>query len=55
MIAKMDAIEAPSKKQNLEEAASMNISMTAHDAGQVGQLMAMRRNAGMAPQKVRVW
>ena len=52
MIAKMDAIEAPSKKQKLEEAASMNISMTADDAGQVGQLMAMMRNAGMEPQKV---
>ncbi len=52
MIAKMDAIEAPSKKQKLDEAASMNISMTADDAGQVGQLMAMMRNAGMEPQKV---
>ena len=31
MIAKMDAIEAPSKKQKLDEAASMNISMTADD------------------------
>jgi len=52
MIAKMDAIEAPSKKQKLEESASMNISMTADDAGQVGQLMAMMRNAGMSPEKV---
>ena len=52
MIAKMDAIDAPSKKQKLEESASMNISMTADDAGQVGQLMAMMRNAGMEPQKV---
>jgi hypothetical protein len=48
----MDAIEAPSKKQKLEESASMNISMTADDAGQVGQLMAMMRNAGMSPEKV---
>tara|TARA_B110000240_G_scaffold1406_1_gene1606 strand:+ start:5776 stop:6663 length:888 start_codon:yes stop_codon:yes gene_type:complete len=47
MIAKMDAIDAPSKKQELTESASMNISMTADDAGQVGQLMAMMRNAGM--------
>jgi hypothetical protein len=52
MIAKMDAIEAPSKKQKLEESASMNISMTADDAGQVGQLMSMMRNAGMSPEKV---
>ena len=52
MIAKMDAIEAPSKKQELKESASMNISMTADDAGQVGQLMAMMRNAGMSPEKV---
>ena len=52
MIAKMDAIEAPSKKQKLEESASMNISMTADDAGQVGQLMAMMRNAGMSPTPV---
>ena len=52
MIAKMDAIEAPSKKQELEESASMNISMTADDAGQVGQLMSMMRNAGMSPEKV---
>ena len=52
MIAKMDAIEAPSKKQKLEESASMNISMTADDAGQVGQLMAMMRNAGMNPTPV---
>ena len=48
----MDAIEAPSKKQELKESASMNISMTADDAGQVGQLMAMMRNAGMSPEKV---
>ena len=52
MIAKMDAIEAPSKKQELKESASMNISMTADDAGQVGQLMSMMRNAGMSPEKV---
>ena len=52
MIAKMDEIEAPSKKQKLDEAASMNISMNADDASQVGQLMAMMRNAGMEPQKV---
>jgi len=52
MIAKMDAIEAPSKKQKLDESASMNISMTADDAAQVGQLMSMMRNAGMEPQKV---
>ena len=52
MIAKMDAIEAPSKKQKLEDSASMNISMTADDAGQVGQLMSMMRNAGMSPEKV---
>jgi len=52
MIAKMDAIEAPSKKQELKESASMNISMTADDAGQVGQLMSMMRNAGMNPTAV---
>jgi hypothetical protein len=52
MIAKMDAIDAPSKKQELKESASMNISMTADDAGQVGQLMNMMRNAGMSPEKV---
>ena len=52
MIAKMDAIDAPSKKQELKESASMNISMTADDAGQVGQLMTMMRNAGMSPEKV---
>ena len=52
MIAKMDAIDAPSKKQELTESASMNISMTADDAGQVGQLMAMMRNAGMDAKPV---
>ena len=52
MIAKMDAIDAPSKKQELKESASMNISMTADDAGQVGQLMAMMRNAGMDAKPV---
>ena len=52
MIAKMDAIEAPSKKQKLDEAASMNISMNADDASQVGQLMAMMRNAGMDAKPV---
>ena len=52
MIAKMDAIEAPSKKQELTESASMNISMTADDASQVGQLMAMMRNAGMDAKPV---
>jgi len=52
MIAKMDAIEAPSKKQELKESASMNISMTGDDATQVGQMMDMMRNAGMSPQKV---
>lgn len=48
----MDAIEAPSKKQKLDEAASMNISMNADDASQVGQLMAMMRNAGMDAKPV---
>ena len=52
MIAKMDAIEAPSKKQELKESASMNISMTGDDATQVGQMMDMMRNAGMSPEKV---
>jgi hypothetical protein len=52
MIAKMDAMDAPSKKQELTESASMNISMTADDAGQVGQLMAMMRNAGMDAKPV---
>jgi hypothetical protein len=52
MIPKMDAIDAPSKKQELTESASMNISMTADDAGQVGQLMAMMRNAGMDAKPV---
>lgn len=52
MIAKMDAIEAPSKKEELKESASMNISMTGDDATQVGQMMDMMRNAGMSPQKV---
>ena len=52
MIAKMDAIEAPSKKQELKESASMNISMTGDDAGQVAQMMDIMRNAGMNPTKV---
>ena len=52
MIAKMDAIEAPSKKQELKESASMNISMTGDDAGQVAQMMDIMRNAGMNPDKV---
>ena len=51
MIAKMDAIEAPSKKQELKESASMNISMTGDDAGQVAQMMDIMRNAGMNPDK----
>jgi len=54
MIQKMTDIETEekSKKQPINEAASMNISMTADDASQVGQLMAMMRNAGMDPKPV---
>ena len=54
MIQKMTDIESEekSKKQQINEAASMNISMTADDAGQVGQLMNMMRNAGMDPKPV---
>lgn len=51
MISKMDSIETP-KPRFITESASMNISMTADDAGQVGQLMDMMRNAGMQPQQV---
>ena len=39
-------------KQVINESASMNISMTADDASQVGELMALMRNAGMNPQPV---
>ena len=54
MIQKMTDIETEekSKKQQINEAASMNISMTGDDASQVGQLMAMMRNAGMDPKPV---
>ena len=54
MIQKMTNIESEekSKKQELTEAASMNISMSADDAGQVGQLMSMMRNAGMDAKPV---
>ena len=54
MIQKMTDIETEekSKKQPINEAASMNISMTADDASQVGQLMALMRNAGMDPKPV---
>jgi len=54
MIQQMTDIETEekTKKQPINEAASMNISMTADDAGQVGQLMSMMRNAGMAPKPV---
>ena len=54
MIQKMTDIETEekSKKQQINEAASMNISMTGDDASQVGQLMAMIRNAGMDPKPV---
>ncbi len=54
MIQQMTNIETEekSKKQKINESASMNISMTADDAGQVGQLMAMMRNAGMDPKPV---
>lgn len=54
MIQQMTDIEteAKSKKQQINEAASMNISMTADDAGQVGQLMSMMKNAGMNPKPV---
>ena len=54
MIQKMTDIESEekSKKQPINEAASMNISMTADDASQVGQLMALMRNAGMDPKPV---
>lgn len=41
-----------SKKQKINEAASMNISMSGDDAGQVGQLMAIMRNAGMDAKPV---
>ncbi len=51
MISKMDSIETP-KPKFVTESASMNISMTADDAGQVGQLMSMMRNAGMRPEPV---
>ncbi len=44
--------EEQSKKQKINEAASMNISMTGDDAGQVGQLMAIMRNAGMDAKPV---
>jgi hypothetical protein len=53
MIQKMTDIETEEKsKQPINEAASMNISMTGDDASQVGQLMAMMRNAGMDPKPV---
>ena len=54
MIQQMTNIETEekSKKQKINESASMNISMTADDASQVGQLMAMMRNAGMDPKPV---
>ena len=41
MIQQMTDIEAEekTKKQPINEAASMNISMTADDGGQVGQLL----------------
>ena len=44
--------EEQSKKQKINEAATMNISMTGDDAGQVGQLMAIMRNAGMDAKPV---
>ena len=53
MIQKMTNIETEEKsKKQINEAASMNISMTGDDASQVGQLMAMMRNAGMDPKPV---
>ncbi|MBJ33694.1 MAG: hypothetical protein CMC89_03095 [Flavobacteriaceae bacterium] len=44
--------EEQSKKQKINEGASMNISMSGDDAGQVGQLMAIMRNAGMDAKPV---
>tara|TARA_Y200000002_G_scaffold353404_1_gene332844 strand:- start:2344 stop:3255 length:912 start_codon:yes stop_codon:yes gene_type:complete len=54
MIQQMTNIEdqAKAKKQKINESASMNISMTADDAGQVGQLMSMMKNAGMNAKPV---
>ena len=40
------------EKQSLNETATMSINMTADDAGQVGQLMALMRNAGLEPKPV---
>lgn len=39
-------------KKEISESASMNISMTADNAQQVGELMALMRNAGMDPKPV---
>jgi hypothetical protein len=39
-------------KKEITESATMSINMTADDAGQVGQLMALMRNAGMDPKPV---
>ncbi len=52
MKAILEGFHDASTKEVVNESASMNISMTADDAGQVGQLMAMMRNAGMNPQEV---
>lgn len=53
LIQQMTNIESEEKsKKQINEGASMNISMNADDAAQVGQLMAMMRNAGMDPKPV---
>lgn len=39
-------------KQQITESATMNINMTADNAQQVGELMALMRNAGMDPKPV---
>lgn len=39
-------------KQELKESATMSINMTADNASQVGELMALMRNAGMDPKPV---
>lgn len=47
---KVKTSEAP--KQELNESATMSINMTADNASQVGELMALMRNAGMDPKPV---
>ena len=47
LLSKLDAIDTP-----VNEAASMNINMTADDCNEVGELMKLMSNAGLTPKSL---